>query len=60
MPITGKQMQRLLRKKGWTVDRINGSHHVLKKGTLTVSVPVHSQDLGKGLEDKILKEAGLK
>jgi predicted RNA binding protein YcfA (HicA-like mRNA interferase family) len=60
MPVTGKQMLKLLYKNGWVIDRVNGSHHIMKKGNRTVTVPVHSKDLGKGMEDKILKEAGLK
>jgi predicted RNA binding protein YcfA (HicA-like mRNA interferase family) len=60
MPVSGKQMLKLLCKNGWVIDRINGSHHILKKGNNTVTVPVHSKDLGKGMEDKLLKEAGLK
>lgn len=60
MPISGKQMLKLLIRNGWIVDRINGSHHTLTKGDKTIVVPVHSKDLGKGLESKLLKEAGLK
>jgi predicted RNA binding protein YcfA (HicA-like mRNA interferase family) len=60
MPISGKQMLKLLIKHGWIVDRINGSHHTLIKGDRTIVIPVHSKDLGKGIESKILKEAGLK
>lgn len=53
-------MLKLLLRKGWVVDRVNGSHHTLVKGSKSIVVPVHSKDLGKGLESKILKEAGLK
>jgi predicted RNA binding protein YcfA (HicA-like mRNA interferase family) len=60
MPLSGKQMLKLLLRNGWTVHRINGSHHTLAKGEKTIVVPVHAKDLGKGLEGKLLKEAGLK
>ncbi|MDR1453627.1 MAG: type II toxin-antitoxin system HicA family toxin [Candidatus Margulisbacteria bacterium] len=60
MPLTGKQMLKLLLKNGWTLDRVSGSHHVLQKADKTLVVPYHAKDLGKGLEKKILKEAGLK
>ncbi len=53
-------MLKLLLRNGWIVDRINGSHHTLMKGDKTIVVPVHSKDLGKGLESKLLKEAGIK
>lgn len=32
----------------------------MKKGSKTIPVPVHGKDLKKGLEDAILKQAGLK
>jgi len=60
VPVTGKQMLRLLQKHGWKVERVSGSHHVLTKEDRTLVVPVHAKELGKGLEQKILKEAGLK
>ncbi len=59
--MSGKQLVKLLEKDGWTLDRISSSHHVLKKGSLTVSVPVHAnRDLPTGTLNKLLKEAGLK
>jgi len=61
MPLSGKDLIRLLRQHGWEVIRINGSHHILAKDNKTVVVPVHgNQSLGKGLESKILKQAGVK
>jgi predicted RNA binding protein YcfA (HicA-like mRNA interferase family) len=59
--VTGKEMLKLLRKNEWELDRITGSHHVMVKGSSSVSVPVHhSKELKKGTEMKILKDAGLK
>ncbi|MGK5081809.1 type II toxin-antitoxin system HicA family toxin [Bdellovibrionota bacterium FG-1] len=61
MPLSGKQLVRLLEENGWVLVRINGSHHILVKGPDSVSVPVHgNHSLGTGLERKILKKAGLK
>lgn len=61
MPLTGKQMLKLLLKNGWIERRQEGSHHQLYKGDKMITVPVHgNRDLGKGLEQKILKDAGLK
>lgn len=61
MPLSGKEMLKLLLRNGWTIERkTGGSHHVLVKDGKTIIVPVHSKELGKGLEAKILKEAGLK
>jgi len=62
MPLTPKQMIKLLKKNGFEVISQNGSHVKLRQ-TLTgiqTIVPLHSKDLKKGLEDAILKQAGLK
>lgn len=55
-----KDLLRLLKKNGWTVARITGSHHVLQKGEQTTVVPVHGRDVPTGLLNQILKETGLK
>ena len=55
-----KDLLRLLKQSGWTVVRINGSHHVLQKGEQTTVVPIHGRDVPAGLLNQILKEAGLK
>ncbi len=57
------QMYRRLTKDGWYPISQRGSHikmrHKTKKGTIIF--PNHgSQELGKGLEKKILKAAGFK
>ena len=57
MPISGKKMIKLYIKAGWTLDRINGSHHIMKKEHKTASIPVHkNKDLSNGLERALLKE----
>lgn len=61
MPLTGKEMLKLLKKNGWKELRQDGSHHILEKDGAIIVVPVHAnQDLGKGLEQRILKDTGLK
>lgn len=62
MPLTGKEMLKLLKKNGWKEIRQEGSHHIMSKnGYPNISVPVHSnRDLKKGIEQALLKEAGLK
>lgn len=56
-----KELLQLLLKNSWTVIRIKGSHHRLKKdGYQPITLPVHGEDVGKGLETAILKQAGLK
>lgn len=62
MPLTPKEMVRLLEKNGFTILTQKGSHLKLKNektGKQTI-VPIHAKELGKGLEQQILKQAGLK
>jgi len=61
MPLSGKDLIKLLKQNGWELNRVNGSHHVMIKNSQTLTVPVHrNKSLGKGLESKLLKQAGLK
>lgn len=56
--LSGKNFIKLLEKIGFTVVRINGSHHRMKHpdGRLT-TIPVHKNDpLPKGLLRKIIRE----
>lgn len=63
MPMTSKGMIRLLKKNGF-VEMTNAPtghrkfHNPVTKRTTIV--PYHNKDLGKGLEQAILKQAGLK
>lgn len=62
MPMTPKEMIKLLKQNGFQVVAQNGSHVKMRNpetGTQT-TVPYHSKDLKKGLEQEILKQAGLK
>ncbi len=60
--MTGSELVKLLRKNGWTEDRVAGSHHIMvKAGRRSVPVPVHGKkDLPKGLVDAICRQAGIK
>jgi predicted RNA binding protein YcfA (HicA-like mRNA interferase family) len=57
-----RDLIRLLQSDGWRLQRTRGSHrqyaHPTKPGTVTVPHP--KKDLGKGLVQAILKQAGLK
>ncbi len=62
MPITPREMIKLLKKNGFEVISQNGSHVKLRNpdtGKQTI-VPYHGKSLKKGLEQEILKQAGLK
>ncbi len=59
--VTGKDLLSALRKTGFDVVRIRGSHHFLRHpdGRATV-VPVHAAEtLGPGLLSKILRDCDL-
>lgn len=62
MPMSPKEMVKLLKKNGFEEISQNGSHVKLKNPETgrTVIVPYHSKDLKKGLEQAILKQAGLR
>lgn len=55
-----KDLLKILKKDGWEVARIHGSHHVLQKGDNITVVPIHGKDVPTGLLNKTLKDAGLK
>ncbi|MDH2435635.1 type II toxin-antitoxin system HicA family toxin [Pokkaliibacter sp. MBI-7] len=60
--MSSRELIKLLEANGWVIVRVAGSHHQLKhsvNGKL-LTVPHPRKDLGKGLVDKILKDAGLK
>ena len=57
MPLSGKELVKMFLKKGWKLERIKGSHHVLVYENETVVIPVHgSRDLKNGLERALLKK----
>ena len=63
MPKTSKQMVKYLKENGFEEIRQQGSSHLILRNNTTgkqVTVPIHNKDLGKGLEQAILKQAGLK
>lgn len=62
MPMTPKEMIALLQKNGFEAVSQSGSHLKLinkNTGKQTI-VPMHCKDLGKGLENAIKRQAGLK
>ncbi len=62
MPMTARQMEKLIMKHGFRWVRSKGSHRQYKnkKGRL-VTIPFHSdKDLPTGTQNSILKQAGLK
>ena len=63
MPMNAREMIKLLKENGFVEVSQNGSHKKLfnPETKETIIIPVHgSTELKKGLEQKILKQAGLK
>ena len=58
--VSGKGLARLLERHGWTLLRVNGSHHIYGKSgsVVRLSVPLHGkQALKIGLLHHLLKLA---
>lgn len=63
MPMTSKEMCKLLRKNGFIELKHASTGHrkfYNPNSKRTTIVPCHSKDLKKGMEHAILKQAGLK
>jgi len=61
LTMSGKDCVKLLKKHGWVLDRIRGSHHMMLKDGVSIPIPVHGNaDLTPGTLNSILKKAGLK
>ncbi|MDD2802235.1 MAG: type II toxin-antitoxin system HicA family toxin [Methylobacter sp.] len=61
--MNGKQIIAALKKEGWNLSRIEGSHHIMEKDGMPrgVPIPVHgSKDIGIGLLKAIEKQTGVK
>ena len=60
--VSGKEFARVLARHGWTLLRIQGSHHIYGKSgsVVRLSVPIHgNKPLKFGLLKHLLKMAGL-
>ncbi len=62
MPMTPKEMVKLLESNGFEYIRSNGSHRFYRNSETgkTTTVPFHNKTLKQGTEKSILKQAGLK
>lgn len=63
MPVKVRDMIKKLEQDGWILDRTRGSHrqfkHATKPGLVTVAGKP-GDDIARGTENSILKQAGLK
>ena len=53
---------KILKKNGWYIERVHGSHHILKHDKImqTIVLPLHNTDMKPGILHSILRDAGLK
>lgn len=61
-PVSGKRLCKALERAGWSLVRINSSHHLYHKPGQPelLSVPVHgNRDLKIGLQRRLMSLAGL-
>ena len=61
--VSGKELARILERRGWELLRVQGSHHIYgKTGSIVrLSVPIHkNQALKVGLLKHLLKQAGIR
>ena len=60
--ISGKDFAKTLERHGWSLMRINGSHHIYGKvgSVVRISVPIHgNQAIKTGMLRHFMKLAGL-
>ncbi len=60
--ISGKQFAAIVGRRGWTLKRINGSHHIFTMAGQheRIVIPIHgNQPLKTGLLRSLIKVAGL-
>ena len=60
--ISGKQLCKIVERKGWKLQRITGSHHIYDNSNCEqiLSIPVHrNRDLKMGLLRALMKIAEL-
>ena len=59
--LTSEKVIKVLKRKGFVLDRVKGGHHVYyhPETKRRVVVPFHKRDLPKGTLLEILKQAGI-
>jgi len=61
--VSGRRLVQVLGRFGWYVERVKGSHHIMRHPewrSITLSVPVHAnRTLPIGTQVDILRDAGI-
>jgi predicted RNA binding protein YcfA (HicA-like mRNA interferase family) len=61
-PVSGRDFARMVERRGWTLLRVNGSHHIYGRAgsTVRLSIPIHgNQALKRGLLRHLAKLADI-
>ena len=58
MPITGKELIKIIERLGWVCKRVNGSHYIMQKGNQVVVIPYHNKEMPKKTLQSIMKTTG--
>jgi len=58
LSMSSGELIKKLKKNGWILDRVNGSHHIFEKEgkNYSITVPHPEKDLATGTLQKILKK----
>lgn len=55
------EFHRLVKRNGWVLIKVEGSHYIYEKEGRRYPVPFHgTKELGKGLKKKMRKEMNIK
>jgi len=59
--LSPEKLARVLEKRGFILDRVRGSHHAYCHPDLdiTVTIPFHKKEVGKGLLIEIMKQSDM-
>ncbi|WP_298915388.1 type II toxin-antitoxin system HicA family toxin [uncultured Nostoc sp.] len=58
--VSGKALCKILKRYGWNLKQISGSHHIYANKGVILSIPVYgNRDLPIGTLKGLLKDAGL-
>ncbi|MCL1908327.1 MAG: type II toxin-antitoxin system HicA family toxin [Holophagaceae bacterium] len=57
-----KELERIIKADGWSLDRVEGSHHQYRHPTKPgiATIPRHSHDIHKKIVKSVLRQACIK
>jgi len=58
--VSGRELARVLERKGWQLIRVRGSHHFYGKDEERIVIPIHgNRTLKMGLQRDLLRQADI-